>query len=462
MRRIKKPIDFLMGGRKLPNWVLIGTFTATGVGTGVTLGASGLAYSSGWAGSVYPIGIGLGTIIIGLIFSKMRRYNFMTLSEEISCYYGGNKIIFNFSNVWLFFSQIFWLAVQIMGGGFILSVVTGLPIKLSMVIAGALIAITSIPGGLLTVVYTDVLQGLILISGFIILTAVSLQNVGGFIGLRMSVPTEYFSFLGTKAIGWKSVISIMLALTIAIIADPARRLIMYSANTERGAKGSLITAGTIEIIFSIAVGIAGMYAYSLNPNIPAQDQAFPWLIKNVLPTWIAAIIIVSITAAVFSSGDSNAAAAGTYFMRHIYSMITGKYPKRPLFIVRWILVFLFLFSTLLALYAGTIIDFVVNFLSLTMSGIAVIIILGRFWKRSTWQGGVSGLITTFIVSLIVMFVPAITEFWVRPIIPATLAGIFVQIIVSLITPPKKLSFEEVVIKMTKEREGIDEHLNKYK
>jgi SSS family solute:Na+ symporter len=97
-----------------------------------------------------------------------------------------------------------------------------------------------------------------------------------------------------------------------------------------------------------------------------------------------------------------------------------------------------------------------------MSGIAVIIILGRFWKRSTWQGGVSGLITTFIVSLIVMFVPAITEFWVRPIIPATLAGIFVQIIVSLITPPKKLSFEEVVIKMTKEREGIDEHLNKYK
>ena len=60
-----------------------------------------------------------------------------------------------------------------------------------------------------------------------------------------------------------------------------------------------------------------MYAYSLNPNIEAQDQALPWLVTHVLPTWLAAVVVVSVTAAVFSSGDSNAAAAGTYFVPFI-------------------------------------------------------------------------------------------------------------------------------------------------
>jgi len=379
----------------------------------------------------------------------------MTLSEEIASYYGGNRIIFEFSNISLFLSQLFWLTVQIMGGGFVLSVVTGLPMKTCMVIAGGLIAITTIPGGLLTVVYTDVVQGAILLSGFTCLTFVSLREAGGLAGLREAVPPECFSFLGSEAIGWRGVISIMLASVIAAIADPGRRLIMYGSRTEAGAKWSMCTAGIIEIVFSVAVGITGMYAYSLNPNIEAQDQALPWLVTHVLPTWLAAVVVVSVTAAVFSSGDSNAAAAGSYFVRHIYPLVTGKYPKRPLLVVRWALVCAFLISTVLALFAGHIVDFVVDFLSITMSGLAVIILLGRFWKRATWQGRVAGLTSAVIVSLVVIFVPGQGEFWVKPIIPATLAGLIAEVVVSLLTPPNKRSFGGVVAAMTRERQAID-------
>ena len=455
MTRVKKTVDFLMGGRTLPFWVLTGTFTATGVGTGVTMGASGLAYTSGWAGCVYPIGLGAGVIFVGLFFSKMRRYNFMTLSEEIASYYGGNRIIFEFSNISLFFSQLFWLAVQIMGGGFVLSVVTGLDAKTCMVIAGGLIAITTIPGGLLTVVYTDVVQGVILLCGFACLAFVSLQEAGGFAGLREAVPPEYFSFLGSEAIGWRGLIGILLAFVIATIADPSRRLIMYSARTEASAKWSMCTAGVIEIVFSVAVGITGMYAYSLNPNIEMQDQALPWLVTHVLPTWLAAVVVVSVTAAVFSSGDSNAAAAGTYFVRHIYPLVTGRYPKRPLTVIRWALVCAFLASTVLALYAGNIVDFVVDFLSITMSGLAVIILLGRFWKRATWQGGLAALTSAVVVSLVVIFVPGQAEFWVKPVIPATMAGLIAEVVVSLMTPPNKLSFEEIASAMNEQRQAID-------
>lgn len=176
-----------------------------------------------------------------------------------------------------------------------------------------------------------------------------------------------------------------------------------------------------------------------------------WVSFSVLP----AALVVSVTVAVFSSGDSNAAVAGTYFVRHICPLVTGRYPKRPLLVIRWALVCAFLVSMVLALYAGNIVDSVIDFLSVTMSGLAVIILLGRFWKRATWQGGVAALTSAVVVSLLVIFVPGQAEFWVKPIIPATLASLIAEVVVSLMTPPNKLSFEEVTSVMMKQRQAID-------
>src|SRR5437870_4244842 len=113
MSRVRKPADYLVAGRGLPHWVLIGTIVGTCIGTGVIIGGSGLAYKHGWAGCAYPVGLGIGTLLAGLCFAKMRRYNFMTLSEEISCYYGGHRLVTEFSNITLFLSQLCWLTVQI-------------------------------------------------------------------------------------------------------------------------------------------------------------------------------------------------------------------------------------------------------------------------------------------------------------------------------------------------------------
>src|SRR5580698_6581033 len=93
MFKVKKPADYLVGGRSLPFWVLTGNITAGCIGTGVIIGGSGLAYQHGWAGSAYPIGLGVGTAVAGLIFAVMRRYKFMTLSEEVSSYYEANRVV---------------------------------------------------------------------------------------------------------------------------------------------------------------------------------------------------------------------------------------------------------------------------------------------------------------------------------------------------------------------------------
>src|ERR1051325_10310977 len=120
VNRVKKPADYLVAGRGLPYWVLIGTIIGTCIGTGVIIGGTGLAYKHGWAGCAYPIGLGLGTLITGLLFYQTRRYGFMTLSEEIACYYNGNRVVMEFANITLFLSQLCWLTVQIKGGAAVL------------------------------------------------------------------------------------------------------------------------------------------------------------------------------------------------------------------------------------------------------------------------------------------------------------------------------------------------------
>jgi solute:Na+ symporter, SSS family len=449
MARVRKPADYLVAGRGLPFWVLTGTIVGTCIGTGVIIGGSGLAYKHGWAGCAYPIGLGLGTLLTGLFFAEMRRYKFMTLSEEVACYYDGNRMVVEFSNVTLFLSQLCWLTVQIMGGAAVLGAVTGLHPKLCVVVAGFAKAVITIPGGLKAVVYTDVLQTIILFCGFGCLISSALHDAGGLAGLRQAVPADYFSFLGVDSLGGWSVFGLILVLTLNPIADPGRRLTMYSARTEGGAKWSMVLSGLIVIVFSMAIGITGMYTYRLNQHLPVPDQALPWLVMNVLPPWLAAFVVVAVVSGMSSAANGNAAAAGTFFVRHIYPLATGSFPKRPVVVARWSLVFAFLLSTALALYTGSIVGFVIKFLPLTMSGLGVIILLGRFWPRATWKGALAALITTPVASLVAM------RFWENPTLPATLAGAVALVAVSLMTKPNQRSFGEVAEAMTYERQSIE-------
>src|SRR4029077_8967543 len=122
----------------------------------------------------------------------------MTLSEEIMCYYPGSRLVAEFSNISLFLSQLCWLTVQIKGGAAVVGAVTGLPPGVCTVLAGFAKAAISIPGGLKAVVYTDVLQTIILFIGFGCLMHSALAG-SGLTAVRAAVPADHLSFLGINS-----------------------------------------------------------------------------------------------------------------------------------------------------------------------------------------------------------------------------------------------------------------------
>ncbi|HWY77334.1 MAG TPA: sodium:solute symporter family protein [Verrucomicrobiae bacterium] len=460
MARVRKPADFLVAGRGLPFWVLAGTITGTCIGTGVMIGGSALAYKHGWGGCAYPIGLGLGTLLAGLFFAKMRRYRFMTLGEEVACYYGGNRIVVEFANITLFLSQVCWLTVQIMGGAAVLGAVTPLAPATCVLIAGFIKAIITIPGGLKAVVYTDVLQTTILFCGFGFLTHSALRATGGLTGLEQSVPPDYTSFLGIASLGGWKIVSLILVLGLSVIADPGRRLTMYSARSENAARWSMVASGVVVVIFSAIIAIAGMYAFRLKPDLPVADRALPWLVVNVLPPWLAALVVVAFVSGMSSAANGTAAAAGTFFVRHIYPLVTGHFPERPVVMSRYALSAVFGIATALALVTGSIVGFVVKFLPLTMSGLAIVLLLGRFWKRVTWQGAVAALVITPAIAggLTILSSLAHPVISIDPTLPAACIGAIAAVAVSLLTPPTRTSFDQVAEALVRDRRQIEDGL----
>jgi len=251
------------------------------------------------------------------------------------------------------------------------------------------------------------------------------------------------------------VVGLLVVLTLNPIADPGRRLTMYSAHTEKEALWSMVTSGIVVIIFSAVIGITGMYTYKLNPNLPNADEALPWLVMNVLPPWLAAFVVVAVVSGMSSAANGCAAAAGTFFVRHIYPLVTGHFPRDPVRTARIALACGFLASTLLALYTSNIVGFVVKFLPLTMSGLGVVILLGRFWNRATWQGALAALISTPLVSLSIMLTPSWAKFWDNPTIPAAAVGLLAHVIVSLLTPGTRRTVEEVAELLNHERQSLE-------
>jgi SSS family solute:Na+ symporter len=310
------------------------------------------------------------------------------------------------------------------------------------------------------VVYTDFVQAFILVSGFVCVTAMALHHDGGLAGLRQNVPPSYFSVFGVDSypqFGNWAVGGMILTLVLSVIADPGRRMSMFGAETERGARWSMVVAGLIVIAFSVLIGITGMYARQLNPTLPdsESDKALLWLVIHVLPSWLAAFVVIAAASGIFSCANGNAMAISTFFVRHIYPLATGgKYPRRPLFAARILLVCAFVLCTTVALHAGTIVSYVTSFLPITMSGLAIVILMGRFWRRSTWQGAMAALIITPIITLIAkIYFPK--EFWNNAVILA-IPGFAAHFVVSLLTPRPTRTFQEVANTLTQERQNIEE------
>ena len=456
-RKQKGGEAFLMGGRQIGFGLLLGTVIATLVGTGSSMGAVANAYSNGWGGALFGIGGGIGLILIVLLFSSIRQHNFMTMAEEIAFYYGANKRVKNIVAIILYLASIGWLGAHILGGSFYLSWTSGLDLLTSKLITSIGFGLYVIIGGYLAVVWTDTIQAVILFIGFVILAIMAIPAAGGIENIRATVSPENLSFLGIGKSGLIPAISLAVSITVGILSAPSFRQRLYSAKNISVVKKSFYISAIAYFLFSALPVIIGLSASTINPDLTNSNMAFPFMATTILPPLLGTLILVSGLSASMSSGDSDALTAVTILLRDIWILITGKVPHKDKVVLysRWAIFFSIFLAFLFGIFSEDILGYISKMISTLMSGICVTAVLGRFWKRATWQGAIAAMISGSVISFILLSITSLSEYLGNPILPSLVGATVAHVIVSFMTPKNEISDEKALEIINNERKAMD-------
>ena len=170
-RRVSSANDFFVAGRKLGPTLIFSTMLAANIGAGSTVAAAGLGYSDGlsawwWVGSA-AIGSVVLAFWVGPRIRKLaERHQFQTLGDYLDFRFGHG--VRTTVTVLMWFGTVSLLAVQLIGIGFVLNVITGLERWVGSIIGGIVVIIYFSAGGLFASAWINLIQLVILLLGFII------------------------------------------------------------------------------------------------------------------------------------------------------------------------------------------------------------------------------------------------------------------------------------------------------
>ena len=169
-RKVKSAKGFFLADRSLGPFALTATITATVVGGSATIVAGGRIYASGLPGLWYDIGGALGLIVLGFFLAtKVRKTGLFTLPDIAGHLY--DKNVRFASAILIIIIEIAWVSLLIQASSLILSVI--LPVQFEIILIVITIAFISytLLGGQYAVVYTDIIQFLIMFVGICLIAA---------------------------------------------------------------------------------------------------------------------------------------------------------------------------------------------------------------------------------------------------------------------------------------------------
>ncbi len=466
-RSVHDSADFMVAGRNLHWFVLVGTLLATWIGNGSLFGGAGLGYRNGLAGMWSSAGAWLGIVLIWFIARRIRNFGQVTVPDIFEARYGTVAGIL--ATLITVIAYLTIVSYQFRGGGRILSIVTEgqIPVETGIIIT-ALFAVTyTVLAGMISVVYTDVVNGILMIGGIALALAFSVAAVGGVPEiLAHAQDTGKTLPFGNWAMERSTVDS---AAIIAIsFFVPTLLLLMGDANMYQRIF-SARTAGTArKAVFIWVFGVAflevAIYLLGLTGAVAAgqglipqlftggfadtpenlSENVIPTLAVELLPLWIGMLLVATMMAIVVSTADSFLLVPATNLTRDVYQrFIAPDAPERRVVFVSRILVLLLgLVAFLLVGRFPTILAAAFTAYLVYGAGITPALLAAFLWKRATKEGAIASIILGAAVTLTWTFVlPSFEGFahW-HPFAqevtyPAVLASTGALVLVSLLTPP---------------------------
>jgi len=393
--------DFFVAGRKSPSPFVVGSLLATIIGGSATIGMAGLGFQQGLTGAWWLLVGSIGLVFLGLFFAKkVRRLALYTLPELVERQYDQRMALA--ASILIVVAWIGIIAAQIIAAGQILGILGAGSPTIWMVIFTAIFVTYTILGGQHAIIRTDFLQSIIIFAGIFAGLALLLSRLGGWEGLRISLPAERFAFPLSPQFDGAALITLLLLVGLTYLVGPDMYSRIFCARDDRAASTATLWTAALIIPLAFAITVIGMGAASLFPDI-APEQAFPTVINELFSPLLAGIILAALLCAVMSSADTTLLSASTILTIDII----GKFrpAASPANIVprsKWAIVLLGICALILALMLKGVISALLFAYTIYTSGVIIPVIAGFFKHRLkvTPAGALAALIGGGFVGLI--------------------------------------------------------------
>ena len=413
--------DYLLAGRRLGPWVTAFSERASGESAWLLLALPGAAISVGLGESWAVIGIILGITSSWLLVAKRLReetekYDTLTIPEYLHRRFRDHtNIIRLFSALIISFFFTFYVSAQFHASGKVLHSLFNIPHLYGITLGAAVIIVYTLLGGFLAVAWTDLVQGILMFGTLIILPLVgfielqTMQQTFGESLLQAGANNSSFT-MGKEGFAALTVVLGGLSWGFGYLGQP-HLLVRYMAIRD---PDDIKRASTIAILWAIP-GITGAFLIglvALNYFGPEYfknvdvEEAMPLLATKLLPSFVAGLFISGAVAAMMSTADSQLLVSASAITEDFIHQFLGKElsNKSLVRLSRITIVVLGIFAFGIAIMSQIQGKNIFGVVSYAWSGLGSafgpVLVLTLWWKKTTRQGVIAGLVIGFLSTVI--------------------------------------------------------------
>lgn len=410
-KRTKTVADYFLGGRKVGPWLTAVSSTASSESGWVVLGATGLVYADGLSAWWFMPGCLMGYLINWFFLAgKMRRHskenNSITVPDYIAYSFGDRfHLLRSVAVLIIFFCMLGYVAAQFTAAGKAFQAIFDWPYATGVLMGAVIIIIYTLMGGYLAVVWTDLIQGLLMAFGLVIMPIIAFFVVGGLSAVISAAPDPSFlTFTGGKT-GY-ALFGLIVGLLGIGLGYPGQPHVitryMGAASDEVIRRGKIISIVWGFLVFGGAV-LLGLVGRALIPNLDDPEHLFPNAALMLLHPVIAGVMLSAILSAIMSTASSQLLVAASSVVKDLYESLFGCDPgeKRLVILSRITVLVLGTLSILFALAEVRVIFWFVLFAWSGMGaafGPIMLLSISKF-KVNFW-GALSCMVTGFGVTVV--------------------------------------------------------------
>lgn len=412
-RREKSTEAFFLGGRRIPWWAVGISLFGTSLSAITYLTIPARAYSSDWILVLNQYGvIFFAPFVVWYFIPKFRENPIDTAYAFLENRFGVLLRIYGSLNFALF--QVGRMSIVMFLPALAMSAATGIDIKLAIVTMGVISTVYTVLGGIEAVIWTDVLQTIVLTIGAIIGFFIVFMNVEMGVGEAISTAAAAgkfrsfdWSFNFVDATVWVILIGSTLSNAYPITADQTMVQRYLTTPDAKGAGRALWIHAWLAIPASFlffGLGTALWIYFREHPEVldPAllNDATLPLFVVHEFPAGLKGLIIAGVFAATMSSLDSSINSLSSVTVNDYYRRFSsGATEESSLRLARVLTVIFGTIGTIGAIYLSSIetrslFSNFLTFLNLVGGGVAGVFALGVFTKIGNSIGAFVGAVVS--------------------------------------------------------------------